>query len=395
MRIQFAAERPEDRRFMDKAIEEAAPGVGTTYPNPCVGAVLVRHGKIIAKARSGPTGQAHAEARVLAKAGAKAKGATLYVTLEPCSHFGRTPPCAHAIVNAQVARVVIGAIDPAPHVSGTGCAALVQGGVEVVRSRVKRARRLHAHYLWHLGHGRPYITLKAAISLDGNVATQEGNSRWISGAQSRRRAHRLRARHHGILVGVNTLLLDDPALTVRHCPGVDPVPIVLDSNLRAVAAQEQREQDFAALREGSIVLTALDSSDARASMLADRGVEVIRVPRDEAGRLDLEAVLDRLGQREFRSVLVEGGGAVLGSFVRLRRWNAAHLFVAPRWLGEGKRVISGFSPVEVEDGPRVILRKVRRRGEDLELYLRPNFPPEDGTPGSWDEVRAGVLDPVL
>lgn len=362
-------ERSEDETWMDLALEWARRGVGSTYPNPCVGAVIVRHGQIVGQAHSGPAGQAHAERRALAQAGERARGATLYVTLEPCSHTGRTPPCVDAIIEAKVARVVYGLQDPSPPVQGRGLRALRLAGIEVQACQENAARRVHAHYLWHLAKGRPYVTLKAAISLDGQVACASGHSKWITGPAARQRGHRLRARHHAILVGRGTVQKDDPELNVRLVQGTDPVVIVLDSRLKL------GDGDYKVWRPGTLVYTLPDPPPEKVARLADKGVQVVQVATVADGGLDLQAVLDDLGQREIRSLLVEGGGEVLGSFVRARCWNVAYLYMAPRFLGRGRGLLGEWAASTVEDGPQLKVRRIRRLGRDLEIRVRPEEPP--------------------
>lgn len=358
-----------DAYWMRLARSWGRKGLGSTYPNPSVGAVVVQGGEVVGEAHSGAAGQAHAERRALAQAGEKAIGATLYVTLEPCSHTGRTPPCVDAIIESQIARVVYGIVDPEPRVSGRGLARLKEAGIEVQACESEASRRLHAHYLWQLRSGWPYVTLKAATSLDGQVACEGGHSKWITGPAARQRGHLLRARHHAILVGRGTVALDDPALNVRHVQGCDPIVVVLDSKLSLA------DKDYKVWREGSMVYTLAPACPKRSQALRERGVEVVEVATVADGGLDLEAVLDDLGTRKIRSLLVEGGGEVLGSFLRARCWNAAYLFVAPKFLGRGRSVLGQWSASQVEEGLGVRVRKIRRLGRDLELRLRPEIAP--------------------
>lgn len=354
---------------MELALEWGKKGLGSTYPNPCVGAVVVQGQEVVGQAHSGPTGQAHAERQALAQAGEKAQGATMYVTLEPCAHTGKTPPCVDAIIEARVARVVYGIEDPSPLVQGKGLRVLTDAGIEVVPCLSDKARRLHAHYLWHVTQGRPYITLKAAVSMDGQVACANGHSKWITGPAARQRGHRLRAKHHAILVGRGTVQQDDPQLNVRLVQGCDPVVVVLDSQLRLA------DKDYKVWRQGTLVYTLASPDPKRVAALAEKGVEVVPVATVADGGLDLNAVLDDLGTRNIRSLLVEGGGEILGSFVRAGSWNIAHLFMAPRFLGKGRPLLGQWGANVVQEGPKIRLRRVRRLGKDLELRLRPETAP--------------------
>lgn len=345
-----------DQAWMREALRRASSGVGATYPNPCVGAVVVRGKRAIGKARSDATGGPHAEVRALREAGKAARGATLYVTLEPCSHRGRTPPCVDAIVEAGIARVVVAIVDPAAHVAGAGIERLRRAGLEVeLGVLAEQAREVHRHYLHHVETRRPFVTLKLATSLDGRVATRAGDSKWITGELARRDAHRLRARHHGIAVGAATVLADDPRLDVRLARGVDPLPFVFDPRLRVASAG----RPFHLLRPGVVFLHTERASKRARAALAKSGAEAIELPDDGGGRIDLQAALTQLGARDLRSLMVEGGGRLVGAFVGAGCWQQLHLYQAPVLLGEGRPAIAGVEWSSVADAPH--LRLVRRR----------------------------------
>jgi diaminohydroxyphosphoribosylaminopyrimidine deaminase/5-amino-6-(5-phosphoribosylamino)uracil reductase len=228
---------------MRAAVVLATAGTGATYPNPCVGAVVVQGGEVVGAGHSDATGGPHAEVRALAIAGERARGATVYVTLEPCAHFGRTPPCTDALIAAGVAEVVFGVGDPATHrpIGERGAQVLAAAGVRVRGGvALDACVDLHAHYLHHVTTRRPWVTLKAATSLDGRIAATGGDSRWITGEPARRVGHWLRARHHAIAVGADTVLRDDPQLSARLYPGVDPVPVIVDSRLRTADSRAPR-----------------------------------------------------------------------------------------------------------------------------------------------------------
>jgi len=360
---------PQHERLMQRAVRLATAGLGSTYPNPCVGAVVVSGGEVVGSARSRPTGGAHAETQALARAGERARGGTLVVTLEPCRHVGRTPPCTRAIIAAGIRTVVVGVRDPAAHVDGKGIRALRRAGIEVVVGVGEVAcRRVHEHYLHHARHGIPFVTLKAATSLDGRIATRSGDSRWITGVEARRHGHRLRARHHAIAIGVHTALIDDPRLDVRLVQGVDPLPVVFDGRLRLGGPRVGPRR---LLRPGTLVLhTAVASASARARVAAT-GATLVEVAQSLGGRIDLGAALEQLGRREIRSVLVEGGGRLHGTFVGEGRWQRAFLYQAPLLLGEGRPAFAGVEWPTVAEAPRVSVESRRVLGPDLLTVVVP------------------------
>ncbi len=352
MAVQVTATDPvaRDREFMATTVALAAAGTGATYPNPCVGALVVQAGRVVGAAHSAATGGPHAEVLALAMAGEAARGATVYVTLEPCAHHGRTPPCTDALIAAGVAEVVFGVPDPARHGVGPGLVHLQQAQI-AVRAGVSGGlcQALHAHYLHHVTSGRPYIGLKAACSLDGQIAAASGDSRWITGPAARRIGHWLRARYHAILIGVDTLLRDNPRLSVRMVTGVDPVPVILDSHLRSAVVTPRPDL----LGPGTWVVHSEAAAPERQQLLADAGVSLLPVAADARGRVDISAALEALGRVPFRSVLVEGGGQVLASFVAAAAWQRWYWFQAPCLLGAGIPVLPGLQWSSVAAAPRV------------------------------------------
>lgn len=352
---------PEDRRWVEQALALAVLGEGRTRPNPMVGCVVVRRGRVVGAGYHRALGEPHAETVALEQAGERARGATLYVNLEPCAHHGRTPPCTEAIARAGVRRVVASITDPNPLVNGRGFERLRAAGVVVDAGVLEgRARRVNRTFLhWHRT-GRPWVTLKAASSLDGLLATREGRSRWITGPLARRVAHRCRLRHDAIVVGAETIRRDDPRLTVR-LPGVEAHPRIV------VLASELRLSPNAKIFRGAtrpLVYGSLDASGEAEAALRDRA-EVRRVPAAR-GRVDLEAVVEDLGREGLQSVLVEGGGKTLASFLAGGLAHEARLFLAPSLLGArgGTPVVDGDSVEDPGWGWR--LEQVRRVviGED-------------------------------
>jgi diaminohydroxyphosphoribosylaminopyrimidine deaminase/5-amino-6-(5-phosphoribosylamino)uracil reductase len=321
-----------DARFMRRALELAARGRGLTSPNPMVGAIVVRDGEIVGEGFHERAGGPHAEVVALAAAGPRSRGATLYVTLEPCSYHGRTPPCAPAVAKAGIRRVVVAAVDPNPRVSGGGLATLRAAGLEVIEPLLAdEAERLNRAFVTAMRLGRPHVTMKVAMTLDGRIADVHGASKWITGEAARAQAHRLRSEADAIVAGVGTVLRDDPALTVRRerpWPR-EPYRVVLDTHARTPAAARCI---FAGTPARALVVTGPDAAAERVAALRAAGATVVAVAPAGAG-VDLPSALSVLADREVRSVLVEGGGELHGSFVDAGLVDRVAVFVAPRLLG--------------------------------------------------------------
>jgi len=319
---------------MARAIALAARASYRTSPNPMVGAVVVdARGEPVGEGYHRRPGAPHAEAEAIVAAGERARGGTLYVSLEPCAHQGRTPPCVEAIVAAGLRRVVVAMLDPDPRVRGRGVERLREAGIGVdVGPLEARARRLNEFYVKHRSTGRPFVSVKFAASLDGKIATRTGHSRWITGPAARAHAHRLRHRHDAILVGVNTVLRDDPALTARFPGAPQPLKIVLDSRGRTPTT--------AKVREGRLLI--------------DRG-------------RDLPGLLDRLGSMGIISLLVEGGATVHGSFFDAGLVDRVYAYLAPVIVGgrEAPSAVGGRGPAAVTESLRLHRLHVERLGEDL------------------------------
>jgi diaminohydroxyphosphoribosylaminopyrimidine deaminase/5-amino-6-(5-phosphoribosylamino)uracil reductase len=321
-----------DALWMDRALRLAEQGMGRTSPNPMVGAVLVREGRVVGEGAHLRAGGPHAEAAALEAAGAAARGATCYVTLEPCAHVGRTPPCADALVRAGVARVVAACRDPHRLVAGRGLARLQAAGVAVtVGVRETEARALNRAFLCAVTEGRPHVTLKVAMTLDGKIAAADGASRWITGEAARLEAHRLRFAADAVLVGIGTVLADDPRLTVRH-PRLrpkEPFRVVADSRLRIPA-------EARVLRSGdpgrAVVACVAPAPAGPGGDLRTRGVRVLELPGD-GGRVDLRALLEALRALDVIAVLAEGGGELGGALAEASLVDRVAFFVAPRLLG--------------------------------------------------------------
>jgi diaminohydroxyphosphoribosylaminopyrimidine deaminase / 5-amino-6-(5-phosphoribosylamino)uracil reductase len=341
----------DDEKWMTRALELGAQGHPS--PNPHVGAVVVSGGEAVGEGHHERAGEDHAELIALKKAGARAKGATLYVTLEPCNHVGRTPPCTDALVKAKVKRVVVGCRDPNPHVTGQGIEKLQAAGIDVkLGACEEEARRLVAPWAKCVTLGVPYVSLKLALSLDGRIATRTGESKWVTGADARARVHVLRARHDAVAIGIGTALADDPRLTVRDVPGPSPLRVVFDTKLRLPPHSRLVET---AAEVPTWVIASPDAPASDEEALTVRGVEVLRVPTSAEGRIDPLAALKLLASRGVVSVMVEGGAELAGSMLAGRLADELHAFIAPLLLGPRGRpgAVDWAGPAHMPEAPRI------------------------------------------
>ena len=353
----------DDVRAMRHALELAERGRTTVSPNPMAGCVIVRGGEVVGEGWHHVAGGPHAEVVALQAAGERARGATAYVTLEPCTHTGRTPPCVDALIRAAVGRVVIACTDPNPVAAG-GADALRGAGVAVDVGLLRdEAAGQNEVFLHGLRTRRPFVWLKGAVSLDGRVTAADGSSRWLTGAPARRHVHELRAQVDAMVVGSGTVLADDPQLTVRldGWTGPQPLRVVLDG--RARTPVHSHVYDRAA---PSLVLVGPGAQD---QVLRDAGVAVSEVKTGEDGRLDPHAVLEVLWERGVRSVCVEGGPTVFTSFVAAGCFDRLVLYMAPLLLGDGGLPLLSAGPATLDDAERFGLRRVEHIGDDAVLHL--------------------------
>ena len=356
------------------ALRLAAQGAGRVSPNPLVGAVLVKDQRVVGRGFHQAVGRAHAEVNAINDAGDQARGATLYVTLEPCNHQGRTPPCTHKILEAGIARVVVAMADPNPNVTGGGNAFLRARGIDVVCGVcADEAHRLNEIFVKYIRTQHPFVVLKMAATLDGRIATRTGDARWVTGREARARVHAMRHSMHAIMVGVGTVAADDPALTTRleGGGGVDPIRIVLDTHLRMPATARMLRQDSPA---ETWVICGPQASQEERIRLSDRGARILEAPIETGtGQIDLKALMGLLGDREVTSVLIEGGGRVAASALQAGIVDKVMFFYAPKILGgdDGIPMCKGPGPDKMS-GCRPLYRTAFTQvGEDLlvEGYL--------------------------
>ncbi|MGQ9753818.1 MAG: bifunctional diaminohydroxyphosphoribosylaminopyrimidine deaminase/5-amino-6-(5-phosphoribosylamino)uracil reductase RibD [Thermaceae bacterium] len=371
-----------DERYLKRALQLAERARGHTHPNPMVGAVVVRDGVILGEGYHPRAGLPHAEVYALEEAGERARGATVYVTLEPCNHYGRTPPCSLALLQAGVSRVVVAAREENPKAKG-GLDRLREGGVEVEAGLLEEEARLQNEVFFRVQKkGLPFVLLKAALSLDGKVATRRGEARWISSPLSRRVAHAYRQWLPAVMVGVGTVLKDDPRLTVREPdfrpfphmleppPLRDPWKVVLDTEARTPPTARLFQPGPRGERARVLVLVGKGAPAQRLKALEAQGAEVVELPR-EGGRVSLEAALAHLLARGLDGVLLEGGPTLAGAFVERGLVDKFAFFLAPKLLGEGRGVLEGFGVEKVQEARRLRLFRREWLGEELWLEAYP------------------------
>jgi len=347
---------------MRQALGLAGSVLGRTSPNPAVGCVIVRNDRIVGSGATAPGGRPHAEAIALGRAGARARGATAYVSFEPCAHHGRTPPCARALADAGLRRAVVGCIDPYPPVRGRGIAILRAAGIEVVAGVLEdECRRLNEGFIMRVARGRPFVTLKLALSLDGRVAAGSGDSRWISSAESRDLVHRWRNEADAVMIGAGTVIADNPRLTCRIEGGRDPIRVIVDGRLRCPPAARV----FVQRSDAPVLLVTSAANLARARRrYAGPRVEVIGCP-SEGDRINLRALMRELGSRGWCRVLIEGGAQLAGAALSDGVVDRLAFFFAPILIGSGVPALEGLRVARVRQAIPLKAIAERRIGNDL------------------------------
>lgn len=358
----------KDKEFMELALSLAKAARGQTSPNPAVGAVVVKDGELAGVGSHLKAGTPHAEVHAIRSAGDRARGAVLYVTLEPCSHHGKTPPCADLIVESGIKKVFVASLDPNPLVSGKGIERLKQAGIDVVTGLgQEEAEQLNQPFFHFIQTKKPFVTLKVAVSLDGKTATKTGDSKWITSPEARGDVHSLRHEHDAILVGINTILQDDPLLTARLPEGGrNPIRIVLDTQLR-IPLTANVVQDKSVK---TIIFTAMNHDVEKAIHLQEAGTEVVALPTET---IHIQDVLSDLGERHIMSLLVEGGAEVHASFVAANAFQQVIFYLAPKLIGgsNAKTAIGGSGIEFVQDATQLEFVTVERIGPDVKIIARP------------------------
>lgn len=354
-----------DEQYMRRAIALAQKGAGWTAPNPMVGAVIVRNGRIIGEGYHARCGELHAERNALASLTESAAGAAIYVTLEPCCHHGRTPPCTDAILEHGITRVVIGSRDPNPLVAGKGAAILREHGVEVIEDFLREeCDALNPEFFHYITTGRPYVVMKYAMTLDGKIASRTGASKWITGETARAHVHALRARYAAIAAGIGTVLADDPMLNCRLPGAHQPLRIVIDSALR-IPMEAQLCQTA---REYPTMIACADAPEEKKRALEALGVEVVSLPGAD-GRVDLRKLTELLGKRQISSLLLEGGGQLHEAALRAGIVNHVCAYIAPKLLGgrDAKTPVEGLGAATPDEGAQLKNLKLTYLAEDILL----------------------------
>lgn len=350
-----------DGVFLMAATELAEAGRFTCSPNPPVGCLIWRHGEVIGRGYHQRAGEGHAEVNAIADAGHDVAGATVYVSLEPCAVVGRTPACATTLIDARVSRVVAGAVDPNPKVRGEGLRMLTRAGIDTSLLEIPEAGRAIRGFASRMTLGRPLVRLKSASSLDGAIALESGESQWITGPDARADVQYWRARSDAIITGVNTVLADDPALTVRdptYAQAKPPLRVILDTHLRLPASARVLQDPYPTL------LVHAPETRVRADIKALPGVDMLAVdPRS------LHAILQHLALQGCNEVLVEAGAAVLGSFIEQRLWDEWVCYLAPKLLGSQSRHLAQFALDSLDQAPGARVADMRRVGNDVRLLL--------------------------
>jgi len=352
----FVHQLSKDEKYMSEAVRQAVKGIGRTSPNPAVGCVIVKGDKVIARSYHHRAGMAHAEPLALARAGRAAAGATMYVTLEPCNFFGRTPPCTKAIIESGIKKVIVGTIDPNPKVNSRGIAELKRAGIEtsvgVFEAKCKEIIKPYAKFITT---GLPYVTVKYAQSLDGRIATSSGSSRWISSAESLKFAHRLRALNDAVLVGAGTANTDDPLLTVRHVRGRNPVRVILSGSGKL-------RKDLKILRSKEARTIIATSSDRK----FPAGMEILRFSSGPKG-IDMLSLLRKLAELGITSLLVEGGAKVITGFLNARLVDRLIAVTCPIIIGEGTSAIGMLGVKTIGDSMKLKNAAFKKLGKDIAI----------------------------
>lgn len=354
-----------ERQYMERAMELAKKGKGMTNPNPLVGAVIVKDHRIIGEGYHQKYGGLHAERNAIASLKEPAEGAVMYVTLEPCCHYGKTPPCTEAIIENKIAKVVIGSRDPNPLVSGKGAEILRKAGIEVVEDFMKEECDLLNEVFFHfIKEKTPYVSMKYAMTADGKIATKTGRSKWITGEAARKRVHEYRSSHMAIMAGIGTVALDDPMLNVRIEGKKSPIRIICDSHLSI----KEESRICKSAKQYPTIIACVDAEEEKKKRLEEAGIEILKVAEKDQ-HVDLEELMKILGKRGIDSVFIEGGGELNDSALRAKIVSRIYLFMAPKILGgaRAKTPVEGVGAEFLEEAVLLRLKEAEMIGEDLLL----------------------------
>jgi diaminohydroxyphosphoribosylaminopyrimidine deaminase / 5-amino-6-(5-phosphoribosylamino)uracil reductase len=351
-----------DLKYMGIALREAAKGAGKVSPNPMVGAVVVKNGQIIGKGRHECCGLAHAEINALNSCMESPEGADLYVTLEPCSHYGRTPPCVDRIIKEKIRKVFIGIIDPSIHSNGKGVKILNDAGIETESGILEdKCRLLNSAFFHYLEHRSPYVVVKTACSIDGSIATDSGDSKWITCPKSRRHVHKLRNFYDAVLVGKNTVLADDPELTVRMAKGRNPVRVIIDEDLDIPVSMKifKKNADV-------FIITSVSASKKKETIYKKAGISLIAVSK-KGKHLDLKKAFEELGRFGIRSIMAEGGAEIISYLLKNKLAHRINVFMAPALIGSSKKFFSGSGFEKISDSARLDILTVSK--SDCDIFI--------------------------
>ncbi|MHB1687719.1 MAG: bifunctional diaminohydroxyphosphoribosylaminopyrimidine deaminase/5-amino-6-(5-phosphoribosylamino)uracil reductase RibD [Ignavibacteriaceae bacterium] len=358
-----------DESYIQLAIEIAKKGIGNVSPNPLVGCIIIKNSRIIGAGYHEEFGKNHAEINAIESSNESVEGSTLYVNLEPCSHYGKTPPCVDKIIETKIKRVVIGTLDMNPLISGRGIKKLKAAGIEVkVGVLEKECATLNKFFFKYITKKIPYVTLKAAQTLDGKIADKSGDSKWISSSLSRKVVHQMRSKYDAVLVGSGTVEKDDPRLTVRMTEGRNPKRIILDTHLKLKTGYKifQNNGD-----KKLIVITSEKSvkKTAKINELKSLGVQIILAKENKKGLIDLHSALNEIGRINIASLLVEGGGELLSSFIKENLFDDISLFIAPKILGAGVDSFSSLGIKNIRKAFRIKIDNVEKIGDDVLIEM--------------------------
>ena len=357
-----------DEYYMQSAIKLARKGKGYVSPNPLVGAVIVKNGRIIGQGYHKLYGGHHAEVNAIKNAREDVAGATLYVNLEPCCHEGKTPPCVESIIKNKIGKVVLGSIDSNPLVSCGGLNYLQSQGIEVKTGVLeKECRNLNEIFFHYMETGMPFVTVKYAQTFDGRIATATGQSQWISSEAAQKFAHQLRTGHDAILVGAQTVIQDNPELTVRHVRGRNPLRVVVDSGLR-IPSQAKILQNQSSAK--TLVATVKTSADAQYKRIAATGAEIVTVKKDKQGNVDLKKLLKKLAARGISSILVEGGAQIITSVLKNNLATRLVAIIAPKIIGRGIEAVGDLQISDLKYAKQLSFQKIKRIGPDIIIDSR-------------------------